>query len=123
MRIDSQSNGQEKAYRLKANSRGRMVRSALYQVKVYQSSGGNAQVGLDTLHGPDGEIYVTLKQDTVPYTGVGTTPTLLSGAVGAADSNAEVIGEWLLASLKIKDSAAAQPQWAIVEVFETWKPF
>jgi len=122
MRIDS-ANGSPTTYRLKPNNRGRMARTALYQIKVYQSSGANCRIGLDVLHGPDGDVYCPLKADTIAYTSVDPAPALLSGALGAAGSNAEVIGEWVAVEIKIKDQNETAAQWAIVDIFEMWKPF
>ncbi len=93
-------------------------------VKVYQSSGNEAEVGLDVEQGPDGEIYGFLKAGLIAYTVVDTTPVLLTGAVGNVDANNEVVGEWTLPIIKIKKTGAGSgSQFAVVEFWEMRKPF
>jgi len=124
MRIDSQPDGTEKTYRLKGRPGGRTTKVLQFMVKVYQSSGNEAEVGLDVEQGPDGEIYGFLKAGLIAYTVVDTTPVLLTGAVGNVDANNEVVGEWTLPIIKIKKTGAGSgSQFAVVEFWEMRKPF
>ncbi len=123
MRIDSESNGTVKIYRLKGRPVGRTTKVLQYMIKVYQAS-TDAEVGLDVNHGPDGEIYELLKADVVDPTPIVATPKLLVGALGNAAVNNEVIGEWILPSVTVvKGSGGTGGQFAVVEVFEMRKPF
>ena len=124
MRIDSESDGSEKTYRLKGRPGGRTTKVLQYMIKVYQSSGDDAEVSLDVEQGPDGEVYGFLKANLIAYTAVEPTPKLLTGAVGAASANNEVIGEWILPIVKVqKGIGGTGSQFAVVEVWEMRKPF
>lgn len=118
VRIDSGANGAEKVYQLKARPGGSMAKTVHYFIKVYQSTGANTMIGLDVTHGPDGSLFTLLKANTVAWTAVGTTPVVIEGSI-----TTEVVGEYILPIIKIKDSGAAAAQFALVEVFETRKPW
>ena len=101
-----------------------MVASLQYMVKVLQSADTDTEVGVDVDHGPDGEIYRILKSNIIPYESAGPAPVLLVGGIGKLDSNAEIIGEWILPILKIqKSSGGSGAKWAVVEFYEMRKPF
>lgn len=123
MRIDTASDGNERTYRLAGRPGGRMVKSLQYMVKVLASSSSSAQVGMDVQHGPDGEVYESLKVNIVAYEGFSSTPNLATGAIGASGTNAEIVGEWILPVIKIQHSSQSQAEWAMVEVYEMRKPF
>lgn len=93
-------------------------------VKVFQSAGNQTEIGMDVEHGPDGGVYTTLKSGIISNVAISATPTLLVGSIGAASSNSEVVGEWILPVLRIKKTDAGSGQkWALVEVYEMRKPF
>jgi len=64
------------------------------------------------------------EQGTYALDGAGGRWGLLNAykAIGNANDNDEVIGEWILPILKIK-TAATGAQFAVVEVWEMRKPF
>jgi hypothetical protein len=95
-------------------------------VKVYQTSSASlTKISLTVEHGPDGEIYKDLSTVISAVADATTGPTLMVGAVGAADNNEEVIGEWILPRVTIEENAGTPtvPQWAVIEVFEMRKAF
>lgn len=94
------------------------MRVAQYSLVVIHCSGTNVRLGLDLSHGPNGMVYdahSTPIDDWAP----GNNPPVVK--VGDADPS-KVLGEWLRSSLKIR-SAAQTAESAVVEVWETWKPF
>ena len=125
-RIDTRAAGARQIYRLKGQPGGRLVKTLQYMIKVYQTGDATeTQVGLEVEQGPDGEIYAPLF-DVIPLAPVNATTqaVLMVNAVGAPDSNDQVIGEWILPVVKIeKTSGGTGEKWAVVEVFEMRKAF
>lgn len=124
LRIDSP--GASTLYPLPGRAGGRMCKGVQYMVKIIQSDSTECQIGMDVAHGPDGDVYLPLKADVIPFTSVGTAyPFALAGAVGQdqGSSPSSVVGEWIQPTIKIQDDNQASARWAMVEVWEMRKPF
>jgi hypothetical protein len=123
-RIDSASNGSELTYELDAAPGGRACKVVLYSLKVIQSSGNVVRLSIDLQTGPDGDVFGPIRAILTDWQSGTTMPTVNEGASGTPDTDAsDVLGEWLRVSLKIKDAQTTAAQWAMVELWETRKPF
>ena len=116
-RIDSQSNGAEQTVKLSPTPGGRMVKNVQYMCKVLASSGANVRISIELWHSPDGGLS---RLHSAPISGADPSADPL--LVGDSDPN-KMIGEFLMAVIKIKDSANTTAQWASIELFEMRKPF
>lgn len=96
-----------------------MCKVAHYDVRVIASSGDNVRITVELWHSPDGQVP-SFHSVAINAANPGTSlPALVSGD---ADQS-KIIGDALHVVLKIKDSAQANAQWALIEVFELRKPF
>lgn len=116
-RIDSHGNGAEQTIKLSPTPGGRMVKNVQYMCKVLASSGPNVRITVELWHSPDGAL-ARLHSVIINAADPSTEPLL----VGDSDPT-KMIGEFLMAVIKIKDSANTTAQWASVELFEMRKPF
>ncbi len=75
-------------------------------------------------HGPDGQIYTSFGT-VITATNITSTPTLLVGATGTPDTDAnDVIGEWIVPVVTVEENTATSAfQWAVVEIWELRKPY
>lgn len=124
MRISSASGGTEQTYNLPPSGGGSMVKTLQYFVKV-TSTDPNVEIGMNVQHGPQVGWATTLKDDIVAYPGSPVAEgDTLAGAIGAAASNSEVVGEIIMPVVKIKETGTPANQVsAMVEIFEMRKPF
>lgn len=119
-----QSNGANTLdYELDPSPGGSRCKVVLYSIKVLQSS-GNVSLGLDLRWGPDGDIFSSAPKVVIPLSGPGTPPALVQGASGTPDTNAaDVLGEWLRPAVRCGVTQGTADEWAMIEVWETRKPF
>jgi hypothetical protein len=122
--IKSGGAGAEARYELPESGGGRMVKVLSYWVEVESSSGGATDIAVDVEHGTRTGWLTTLKSGIVAYSGQNISAgKTLTGAVGAAAQNSEVIGEVIKPILKIKAHTGATDQTATVNIYEMRKPF
>lgn len=122
--IKSGGAGAEATYDLPESGGGRMVKVLQYWIEVESTSGDATDLAIDVEHGTRTGWLTTLKNGIVPYSAMPISAgKTLCGAVGAEDSNSEVIGEVIKPTLKIKASSGTATQTATVNVYEMRKPF
>jgi len=100
---------------------GKSAKRPQYMVVIHQKANANTRIGLSLDHGPDGKHFRPHSQP-IAYTDPGATPSVLEGTASDATS---MIGEYRHICVCIQDVLAApgNPQWAVVSVWETLKPF
>ncbi len=119
-RIDSQASGAEAAINLPAAPGGKRIKNAHYAVKILSCSDTtNTRITLDLQHGPDGTVSAFHSSPIANALSASTFPNLVTGD---SDST-KMIGEYLHPVLKIKHNTTGGPVSAMVEVYETRKPF
>lgn len=110
------------SYELDPAPGGSRCKVILWSIKVVQKS-QNVSVGLKYATGPDGDVFGPAKTP-LALTAPGGVPTVLQAASGTPDTNAaDVLGEWIRVTLECGVTTGTADEWALVELWETRKPF
>ena len=118
LRVDGPgSAGSPSVHPLTPRSGGHNAKSYSWHIEIIATSSDQTMLGLDLNHGPNGAVS-RLHSSPIGMTQLTSNNALL--LVGDAGSG--VIGEYVHPILKCL-SADANPCWAVVNVYETRKPF
>lgn len=109
-------------YALDPSPGGHLCKVILWSIKVIQAS-PNVRLGLKFATGPDGDTF-TPNRTAIGDVQPPPPPSTLEGASGTPDTDSsDVLNEWIRASIDCGVESGTADEWAIIEVFETRKPF
>ncbi len=103
---------------------GSRFKTLQYWINVIQTSGDDVDISMDVEHGPDGLLFTTLASNVIQETITGLSAVVYAGATGQDEgSSTKVVGEYFRPSITLKRAASSGDISAMIEVYETRKPF
>ena len=118
-RVATEKDGTHQIYRLPTSSGGSKAKSAQYAMVVNARSSVNCKLSLDLYHGPTPQLLVVHTAAVLSAAQVGTPPEV---RIGDASSSV-ILCEYLQVRINVEDNNTNVEEWAVVDVYETLKPF